>query len=83
MQPAEHRRAYVVACCGVYFKRAARTLACGICVCCNWTYKDNKFPASAQSIGAWGGRSPAQIDEQVDWWVMPRVGMYWNGCYYQ
>ncbi|KAG1670199.1 hypothetical protein FOA52_014975 [Chlamydomonas sp. UWO 241] len=58
---------YLFACVGVYLQRIGRTLACGICVCCKWTYKDKKFPAGPEAIGAWGGRTPAQVDAEIDW----------------
>ncbi len=79
---------------------SGRGLACGLCVCCNCTYKDKKFPreasplndcpmqwwcetaclpaaaANSTSIGPWNGKSPAQLDQEIEWRVVLMSSMF-------
>lgn len=64
---------YVFGCCQVYFERGCRGIFCGLCVCCNCTYKDRKFPPTAQSIGPWNGKSLTQVDSEVEWQRVKKV----------
>uniref|UniRef100_A0A6S8JXE5 Calpain catalytic domain-containing protein n=1 Tax=Dunaliella tertiolecta TaxID=3047 RepID=A0A6S8JXE5_DUNTE len=65
--PFQACRIYLCGCLGVYFERLGRCLCCGICICCNCTYKDKSFPANSRSIGRWQGKSAQQIDKEIKW----------------
>lgn len=60
-------RIYVLGCFGAYVDRLARGFFCGLCVCCNCTYKDKAFPHDHRSIGAYKGKSTADIDKEIVW----------------
>ncbi|KAG2452830.1 hypothetical protein HYH02_002176 [Chlamydomonas schloesseri] len=58
---------YFFGCIFAYGKRLGRGVLCGLCVCCNCTYKDKKFPPTHAAIGAWENKSPEQIDREIKW----------------
>ncbi|GFR49847.1 hypothetical protein Agub_g11947 [Astrephomene gubernaculifera] len=58
---------YLLGCIFVYASRIGRGLLCGLCVCCSITYKDKSFPHNHTSIGEWKGKSPEEIDREVQW----------------
>ncbi|GAX78084.1 hypothetical protein CEUSTIGMA_g5526.t1 [Chlamydomonas eustigma] len=65
--PAQAIWIYLFGCIFVYLERVFRGLACGLCVCCNCTFKDKQFPANPQSIGPWNGKSLDQIAQEIEW----------------
>jgi calpain-15 len=48
---------------------------CCVCFCCRscCTYKDDDFPADATSLGAWHGKSAAQLDKEVEWQTSKQI----------